>query len=148
MYLGKINNMSINYNTDNLIIEYHNNIEYRNILRSLFNMKSIPTHNISSTYPPHDEEYLYDLSVDDDKLITEAYAIYEITKNNIIFQELYDLAAAKMFSLDRTIGNCVLFSYDYLYLFHACLCVFLNNEVNFTKSCKYYIQLKIELEKR
>ena len=139
--------MTIKYNTDNLLIEYHNNTEYRTVLRSLFNMKS-NHNNIKSQYETIDTETLDELSYDEDAILKEIDSIYETTENNELFQELYDLAAAKMFSLDRTIGNCILFSYDYLYLFHACLCMFLNNPLEFTKSCKYYIQLKMKLEKR
>ncbi len=139
--------MTINYNTDNLLIEYHNNTEYRNVLRSLFNMKHNHNHIISQ-YESIDTETLDELSYDEESILKEIGVLYETTENNELFQELYDLTAAKMFSQDRTIGHCILFSYDYLYLFHACLCVFLKFPLDFTKSCKYYIQLKMELEKR
>ena len=139
--------MTINYNIDNLLIEYHNNTEYRNVLRSLFNMEH-NHQNIISQYESIDTETLDELSYDEESILKEIGALYETTENNELFKELYDLTAAKMFSQDRTIGHCILFSYDYLYLFHACLCVFLNSPLDFTKSCKYYIQLKMELEKR
>ena len=139
--------MTPNYNTNNVLIEYRNNTEYRNILRTVFNMKVNPS-NIAIQYETIDDETLDELSYDQDKIMEEMKIIYEITENNILFQELYDISAAKMVSLDRTIGICILFSYDYFYLFHACLCVFLNSPLEFTKLCKYYIQLKMELEKR
>jgi hypothetical protein len=136
-----------NYNTNNLLIEYHNNAEYRNVLRRVFNME-VDSINIAYQYETIDHETLDELTYDEDKVMEEMKNIYEITENNILFQELYDLSAAKMISLDRTIGICILFSYDYFYLFHACLCVFLKSPLDFTELCKYYIQLKMELEKR
>ena len=50
--------MTIKYNTDNLLIEYHNNTEYRTVLRSLFNMKS-NHNNIKSQYETIDTETLF-----------------------------------------------------------------------------------------
>jgi hypothetical protein len=47
--------------------------------------------------------------------------IFKMTKTNPIFNELYLLAAARMFSTDPEIGLSVLFSYDYLEIFHYCL---------------------------
>jgi hypothetical protein len=50
--------------------------------------------------------------------------VFQTTKNNPIFKELYLLAAARMFSTDPEIGLSVLFSYDYLEIFHYCLVSF------------------------
>jgi hypothetical protein len=74
--------------------------------------------------------------------------VYAKTKHLATFQTLYELAAAKMFSTDPSIGLCILFSYDYLYLFHACLCVFFLQPEDFHEKCAYYLQLKERLEKR
>ena len=139
--------MSISYKTNNLLIDYHNNSEYRNILRTVFNMKPNPN-TIAIEHEPTDEETEDDFYYNETIIMSEMQLIYEHTEHNVLFQELYDLSAAKMFSVDRTIGVCILFSYDYFYLFHACLCVFLLHPLEFTNLCKYYIQLKMELEKR
>jgi len=139
--------MISNYNTNNLLIEYRNNSEYRDILRTVFNMKVDPT-DIAIQYETIDDETLDELTYDENIIMREIKIIYKNTENNVLFQELYDLSAAKVISIDRTIGICILFSYDYFYLFHACLCVFLKSPLDFTNLCKYYIQLKMELEKR
>ena len=48
--------------------------------------------------------------------------IMENTRNQPLFHTLYEQAASFMFSTDINIGLAVLFSYDYLLLFHECLC--------------------------
>jgi len=53
--------------------------------------------------------------------------VFDVTKNDPVFQVLYDCGAATMLSQDREIGIAVLFSYDYLAYFHPCICEFLNN---------------------
>jgi hypothetical protein len=55
------------------------------------------------------------------KIESAMEVLYEETKDDPLFRNLYDLAAARMFSVDRKIGQSVLFSYDYLYLFHSLL---------------------------
>ena len=47
--------------------------------------------------------------------------IMEKTHNHPLFRTLYEQAASFMFSTDINIGLAVLFSYDYLLLFHECL---------------------------
>jgi len=69
--------------------------------------------------------------------------IYDATKNNDLFNELYDLAAARMFSTDRGIGQAVLLSYDYLCFFHNCLASFIKGD--FDSKNEYYLLLKIKL---
>jgi hypothetical protein len=95
-----------------------------------------------------DEETLDELLYDSDKISDTLRELYELTKENLLFQNLYTLAAAKMISTDLTIGQIILFSYDYLYLFHPCMCVFLVSPEEFNESCTYYLQLKDKLEKR
>jgi hypothetical protein len=67
--------------------------------------------------------------------------IYDKTQHNIFFQQLYDVAASKMLSTDRGIGLAVLFSYDYLYLFHKCIVLFYSHPNDFIDSNEHYIRM-------
>ena len=135
------------YNTETLLIQYTDNFTYRNTLRSLFGMNSNKT-DIENQYDTIDNETLDELDYDDDRMCKIMSELFELTKDNALFQSLYDLAAAKLFSVDRQLGQGILFSYDYLYLFHACMCVFLCAPVEFTDTCTYYIDLKQVLLQR
>lgn len=137
----------INYNTTETLIEYTDNFSYRNTLRSLFRMNSNKTY-IENQYANIDHETLDELDYDEDLMVVTMNALFDKTKNHQLFQTLYDLGAAKMFSTDRQFGQGILFSYNYLYLFHACLCVFLCSPSEFTDLCVYYIDLKQNLMER
>jgi hypothetical protein len=71
--------------------------------------------------------------------------IYDKTKNHPRFQDLYDKAAAKMMSLDREIGLCVLFSYDFLLLFKGCLEDFFKTPDDFNDKTPSFLLLKQKL---
>jgi hypothetical protein len=90
-----------------------------------------------------DEETKDELLYDEQKTSIVMDELYNATKHNELFNELYDLAAATMFSTDRTIGQAVLLSYDYLCYFHNCLASFLKGE--FDNKNEYYLLLKIKL---
>lgn len=136
--------MSIHYNVSKILIEYKNTTEYRQMIRELFNMKDLDKqYNYEIDDESKDEE-----NYDSDRIIKTMDEMFVLTKDNTLFQTLYDLAAAKMFSLERGIGQSILFSYDYLHLFHACLCVFIVSPDNFHADCEYYILLKKKLETR
>ena len=129
------------YNVSNPFIEYKDTREYRETLRQIFYMKHIEE-------TEYDEESNDELNYDFEKINNTMENLFQQTKENPLFQTLYDLAAAKMISLDRTIGQSILFSYDFFYLFHACLCVYLTSPEKFTQDCEYYKNLKEKLEKR
>lgn len=127
--------MSIPYN--NIIpISYSNDLEYRNCMRNLFSMN-------------HAEEIIDDIddiSKDENDYDTDASTkaldfIYLQTCFIPCFQSLYDVAASKMLSMDREIGLAVLFSYDYMSLFHKCVCCFLENPQDFNEMTEDYIRL-------
>lgn len=138
------------YDTSNPVIEYHSNMEYRQVLRLLFKMNCFEIEmELRKTYKDTlDTETFDELLIDTKKMETILDKLFIETKDHQLFQQLYDLAAAKMLSVDRQIGQSILFSYDYLYLFHACICVFLNSPSEFTDQCSYYIQLHAKLLKR
>jgi hypothetical protein len=117
--------LSLIYNFSNSTVCYDNNKSYRAILRHLFYIDSAEVlAELSNTYEnlsDLDEETIDELTIDMTKMESTMEVLYDKTKDDPLFQKLYDLAAARMFSVDRKIGQSVLFSYDYLYLFHSLL---------------------------
>jgi len=117
--------LSLIYNFSNSTVCYDNNKTYRAILRHLFYIDSAEVlAELSETYADItdlDEETIDELTIDMAKIESAMEVLYEETKDDPLFRNLYDLAAARMFSVDRKIGQSVLFSYDYLYLFHSLL---------------------------
>lgn len=139
------------YDTSFPFVQYENSSQYRKWIRDVFKMdmsrvlKEIETkYNMDEL----DEETLDELLYDYDAMSQTMEVLYSLTKSNVLFQTLYDLAAGKMFSTDQTIGQVILFSYDYFYLFHACLCVFFHSPELFDETCIYYLELKDKLSKR
>jgi hypothetical protein len=121
------------YNTSEKTMSYKNDFEYRACLRQLFCMKR----------PADLDEDIDEISRDEQDFDMDATTktldyVYETTCNHFAFQELYDNAAAKMISMDRSIGLSVLFSYDYFALFHSCLCSFYENGDKFSKESEEY----------
>ena len=94
-----------------------------------------------------DDETRDEISYDDNSASIVLDTIFDMTKQNTLFNTLYLDAAAKMISLDPSIGIAVLFSYDYFELFHKCIVVFIQNPVLFTIDCKEYIALYNYLNK-
>lgn len=114
-----MSNIHYNFEKD---ITYSNNKEYRALLREVFYM------DISScAVSPDDvdEETFDELLYDEAKVSLVMNQIFCATIDDPIFQKLYDIAASKMLSENREIGQAVLFSYDYLPLYHRCLVAFL-----------------------
>ena len=106
----------------NMKISYKNDIEYRQAIRHLFKM----TCNILST-TGDDEEEIDEITQDEwnyDSECTTPFMnfIYNSTSEIPIFQEFYKKSAGFMLSEDAGIGLAILFSYDYLELFHRVLC--------------------------
>jgi hypothetical protein len=121
------------YNISEKTMSYNNDFEYRACLRQLFCMKR----------PADLDEDIDEISRDEQDFDMDATTktldyVYETTCNHSAFQELYDNAAAKMISMDRSIGLSVLFSYDYFALFHSCLCSFYNDQNEFSKESEEY----------
>lgn len=142
--------MSDVYNT-NIQISYSNTCEYRNAIRILFKMdiqKLLKKFNDEYCTETIDEETKDELLYDNEKAVIVMDKIFDLTKNNKLFTHLYELAAARMLSNDHLIGECILFSYDYLYLYHPCLCVYINNPLDFNEKCPYYIELLQKLQKK
>lgn len=123
------------YDQDYTVL-YSNNKEYRDCMRHLFKMKP-NTSNIDL-----DEETLDEQNYDNSRAIVLLDYIYSITKDNPQFQELYAYGAATMFSQDPEIGLTILFSYDYFYFFHPCLCNFIKVPQQMNEKNEYYLKIK------
>lgn len=132
-----ISNNITRYDISNKNMSYSNDFEYRECLRRLFCMK-LPDLDDDIDEVTRDEQ-----NFDMESTATILDYVYNTTCDNPAFQELYDSAAAKMISLDRSIGLSVLFSYDYFAMFHRCLCCFYEDQPNFnkdTEECKALLE--------
>lgn len=111
------------YDTSVSEISYSDDVEFRAAIRRVFSMKPLLPSN-------DDDEMMLDpvtadeLDYDVDAASIVMDDVFDKTSTDPLFQELYDHAAAKMMSLDRTIGMAVLFAYDNFAHYHRCLCVF------------------------
>ena len=103
-------------------ISYVNDAEYQDQIRLLFHMK------------PSDE-------YDENAAIRAMDAIYEFTKQSPLFEKAYVLAANKLFLEDPAMGLPILFSYDYLDVFHRCLVHYLRTPETFDETTAIYQEL-------
>jgi hypothetical protein len=88
-----------------------------------------------------DDESLDELAYDDASAAKVLDAVFDATKNEPLFRQVYCLAAAFMMSEDMNIGLSVLFSYDYLQYFHPCVVSYLNEPLAFNKDTPCYLGL-------
>jgi len=112
-----------NYDITSPSIQYSNDIEYQELFRFIFyNARTqIDKTTVHDNQEDNDDELFYD-----EKIVNHAIdELYQLTKRNVLFQNLYKKAAAKVMSMNKTIGQCILFSYDYFREFHPCICRFL-----------------------
>lgn len=134
------------YDTSTPLIEYNTTEEYRAHIRIIFKMDCEPRRKeIQEIYGDLDKESLDELLYDENQMILVMDQIYQMTEHHPQFQELYRLAAAKMLSEDRAIGQAVICCYDFFYLFHTCLCTFIENPHMFHETCPYFVQLRDKL---
>ena len=137
------------YPTD-LTISYTNDIEYRKIIRQVFQMKSDSYPDI--VHSDIDEVSRDELEYDDMAASAAMEYVFNKTRRVPPFIAIYEQAASFMFSTDINIGMAVLFSYDYLLLFHNCLRDFFTllarNEGPFTIENENYKLLHIHLFKK
>jgi hypothetical protein len=126
---------------------YSNNKEYRDALRTFFNMniEKIEADNKKYNY---DEETQDELLFDEVAVNSGMSNILEKTTGNRFFDELYSLAAGLMISTNRETGLCVLLSYDYFFDFYKVWNSYLDNPIDFSETNSYFIILKKRLGKR
>ena len=113
-------------------VEYDSDRGYRENLRCVFKMNKESIRKKIEDMRDKIEENLDDETIDevgfDEDASNKAMNdVFERTKNNKGFQEMYKLAAGKMISVDMEIGLAVCFSYDYFMYFHRCLKEYLDN---------------------
>lgn len=106
------------------VIQYTNNREYRHAVRTLVSMAPRVALPEEEGEGDLDEVTQDELDYEEEAASAFLDAIYRHTRNHPTFLELYTLSAGVMLSEDAEIGLAVMFSYDYLGLFHACLCDF------------------------
>jgi hypothetical protein len=127
-----------------ICIEYADTKEYRQCLRNLFIMKE---ENYSekiallSSVEELDDVTIDEISFDEESSSLVMDYVESITISNELFKQVYQLAAARMFSTDLSIGVAILFSYDYLVYFHRCLVDFIRTPDSFTKDNVHYKNL-------
>jgi len=107
-------------------ISYQTNIEYRQWIRRIFHFtKDAKTYyaNLKETdfKTEMDPESKDEMDYDYDSMQIGLDILFEQTIDEPIFEEMYILAAATMISTDVKIGQAVLCSYDYFYLYYNCL---------------------------
>jgi len=124
----------------NANVRYTNDFEYRACIRKLFCM--ISPNDIDNDL---DEVSRDELNFDHKACECAMDFVYKQTENHPLFQKLYDAGAATMISVDRSIGLSVLFSYDYLSLFHECFTSYLKHPEKFNYDTKSYVCLSKKL---
>jgi hypothetical protein len=112
-------------------IEYSDNTGYRKCLRKFFQMNpsNYKKLNELKSLEDLDEETEDEISYDEEAATTIMDIIYDKTKESPLFQTIYEIAAGKMLSQDKTIGLAVVLSYDYFKYFHVCLVDYLYDSV-------------------
>ena len=125
-------------------IIYDNNKSYRQCLRELFEMNPVNYQdkiNSIKSREELDEETEDEVSYDDNAAVKFMDEIYDKTKDYALFKNVYKIAASKFLSEDESIGLVVLFSYDFMSLFIACLVDYLKSPDSFNSDNNNYIAL-------
>jgi len=119
-------------------IIYTSNKEYRQAIRNFCDMSC---NDISSDYENIDDESCDELLYDPDSMEEKMKEIYEKTRGDSLWIHLYELAAAKFFSIEKEIGIAVLLSYDYFPAFYECWNSFSQTPERWSKTNEYYTHL-------
>ena len=112
-------------------VTYDTNEKYRAVFRQIAQMDTSKYVDNVNTLPDMDNETLDEYNFDDEKVHAFLSQIVHHTIQLPEFQHIYELAAARMFSVDKEIGITILLSYDYLYLFYPLLCDFIHGTYPF-----------------
>jgi hypothetical protein len=126
-----------------LTVKYNTVTEFRECIRRLFSMS--PENYLSGGAYTDDEETRDEMAYDYDSSAKAMDKIYDLTKDNPVFKQLFLLAASKMMSMDDSLGLSILFAYDYLELFHQCMVAFLTTPTSFNAETKCVAELKEKL---
>lgn len=110
----------------NIDVTYDTNQKYRALFRQITQMDTSKYVDNIDTLPNMDDETLDEYNFDNEKVDEFLSRVVHHTISISEFQHMYELAAARMFSVDKEIGITILLSYDYLYLFYPLLCDFIH----------------------
>ena len=128
-------------------ISYKNNKEYRDWIRRIFRFnKDVKSYYADLTEKEManeiDAESRDEMEFDMNRIEIVLDFILNNTIQSLIFEELYILASATMFSTDVKIGQTVLCSYDFFYLYYTCLWHFFTDSSRKTETIPEYQQLR------
>ena len=128
-------------------ISYKNNKEYRDWIRRIFRFnKDVKSYYADLTEKEManeiDAESRDEMEFDMNRIEIVLDFILNNTIQSLIFDELYILASATMFSTDVKIGQTVLCSYDFFYLYYTCLWHFFTDSSRKTETIPEYQQLR------
>jgi hypothetical protein len=107
-------------------VEYKNDREFRKCIRDIFQMEP---HNYPVELEEMDEETKDELEYDEEAACQVIDHIMEVTGKDPLFQELYLLSAATIFSEEMIMGLTLLLSYDYLEHFHPILAIYMKPDL-------------------
>jgi hypothetical protein len=119
----------------NLTVHYETDDEYRHSLSNVFRSSPIERKKVDNEDNEDNEEY------DNDTISAGLDFVYDKTKDNVLFQQLFQKASSLFVSTQMDIGLVTLFSYSYFNEFHLLLCDFLSNESSFSESNSHYTHL-------
>jgi len=131
---------------------YSTNKEYRDTIRKVFRFNDTKKSTYADMKLNHvyetdvDEETKDELSFDTAQMERGMQLLYEITCSQALFQELYLLAAGRMFSTDPTIGQAVLCSFDYFSDYHTVVWYYLLDGYSAAVKCPSYEKLQNNLK--
>lgn len=122
-------------------VYYDNNRTYRETIRKIFRFDESKMADLLQV--EMDEESRDELMFDGDQMEQGMKLLYEITKDQPLFLDLYTSAAGCMFSTDPKIGQAVICSYDTLIHYHSIVWFFLHGGFSAVKSCPAYEKLQV-----
>jgi len=123
------------HNIANKQSNYDDSASYRQCLRNMFEMNEKIPHTEIDDITNDENNY------DEESMSKAMDIVYEKTRDNVLFQKLYQHGAEKMFSVEKEIGMAVLCSYDYFHLFHMCLQDFFLQSSQFNEENESYKRL-------
>ena len=129
-------------------VSYSTNAEYRRIFRRITQMDTTKYYDDVQHLPDLDDETLDEYNYDEPSVSAFIDRVSALTIQHPLFQTLYDVAAAKMFSTDREIGITILLSYDYLTMYYPLLCFYEQSPEMVQPTHEYYTRLLVGLEGR
>jgi len=116
---------------------YTDNTTYRMAVRQIITMPVRAT----PRDPDLDDETADELDYDEQYMSAFLDTVYAETRDHPVFRNLYEFAAARMFSTDPEIGLAVLMSYDFLYRFYPCLVLYQTDASAFTETSREYVDI-------